>query len=376
MATSEQHAADTALMRRALGLAARGPAADANPRVGCVITDAAGLVAGEGWHRGAGTAHAEIDALAQAGERARGGTAYVTLEPCNHTGRTQPCSTALYAAGLARVVYAQADPNPLAEGGAEVLRAQGIAVDAGVLVGEAAALNRTWTHLVRTGRPWVTWKLAATLDGRSAAADGTSQWITGEAARADVHRLRAESGAILVGTGTALIDDPQLTARRPDGTLYPHQPIRVVMGERDLPTGARVLDEAAPTRHLRTRDPKAVLAALAEAGVHRLWLEGGPTVAAAFVAAGLVDEVVAYVAPVFLGRGRQAVTDLGITTMDEALRLLPTDITVLGHDVRITAELREGQPPAAPSAPAQRTSSTAGAPVAGAGTDILEREGA
>ncbi|TQJ51040.1 bifunctional diaminohydroxyphosphoribosylaminopyrimidine deaminase/5-amino-6-(5-phosphoribosylamino)uracil reductase RibD [Phycicoccus sp. SLBN-51] len=340
--TTDQQATDIAHLRRALELAAQGPVADPNPRVGCVVTDAAGEVVGEGWHRGAGTAHAEIDALAQAGDRARGGTAYVTLEPCNHTGRTQPCSDALYAAGLARVVHAQSDPNPRAAGGAEVLRGKGVEVTGGVLADEAQALNRSWTHLVTTGRPWVTWKLAATLDGRSAAADGTSQWITGEAARADVHRLRAECGAILVGTGTALVDDPQLTARWPDGTLYPRQPIRVVMGERDLPATARVLDDAAPTWHLRTRDPKVVLQALADAEVHRLWLEGGPTVAAAFLSAGLVDEVVAYVAPVLLGRGRQAVTDLGITTIDAALRLRPTDITLIGDDVRITADLREG----------------------------------
>jgi diaminohydroxyphosphoribosylaminopyrimidine deaminase/5-amino-6-(5-phosphoribosylamino)uracil reductase len=214
-----------------------------------------------------------------------------------------------------------------------------VEVSGGLLAEEAEELNRTWTHLMATGRPWVTWKLAASLDGRSAAADGTSQWITGEAARADAHRLRAESGAVLIGTGTALIDDPRLTARQPDGTPYPRQPIRVVMGERDLPAGARVLDDAAPTWHLRTRDPKAVLAALAQAEVHRVWLEGGPTLAGAFLAAGLVDEVVAYVAPVFLGRGRQAMTDIGITTMAEALRLHPSDITVLGEDVRFTATL-------------------------------------
>ncbi|MFC6240871.1 bifunctional diaminohydroxyphosphoribosylaminopyrimidine deaminase/5-amino-6-(5-phosphoribosylamino)uracil reductase RibD [Knoellia sp. 3-2P3] len=341
METTAAQATDLAHMRRALELAARGPAADANPRVGCVVTDVDGEVVGEGWHRGAGTAHAEVDALGHAGERARGGTAYVTLEPCNHTGRTQPCSTALYAAGLARVVHAQSDPNPRAAGGADVLRGRGVTVEGGVLAEQAHALNRSWTHLVTTGRPWVTWKLAATLDGRSAAADGTSQWITGEAARADVHRLRAECGAILVGTGTALVDDPQLTARRPDGSLYPRQPMRVVMGERELPAGARVLDDAAPTWLLRTRDPKAVLGALADAEVHRLWLEGGPTVAAAFLSAGLVDEVVAYVAPVLLGRGRQAVTDLGITTIDAALRLRPTDITLIGDDVRITADLHD-----------------------------------
>lgn len=344
--TTNRQATDVALMRRALELAVEGLAGDANPRVGCVIADAAGQVVGEGWHRGAGTPHAEVDALGHAGRRARGGTAYVTLEPCNHTGRTQPCTAALYAAGLARVVYAQSDPNPVASGGGAELRERGIEVTGGVLADEAQALNRTWTHLVTTGRPWVTWKLAATLDGRSAAADGTSQWITGEAARADVHRLRAECGAILVGTGTALVDDPQLTARRPDGSLYPHQPLRVVMGERDLPATARVLDDAAPTWHLRTRDPKTVLRAVAEAEVHHLWLEGGPTVAAAFLSAGLVDEVVAYVAPVLLGRGRQAVTDLGITTIDAALRLRPTDITLIGDDVRITADLHDAFPTA------------------------------
>jgi diaminohydroxyphosphoribosylaminopyrimidine deaminase/5-amino-6-(5-phosphoribosylamino)uracil reductase len=339
MTTSEQQAIDGAHMRRALELALQGPAADPNPRVGCVVTDPAGLVVGEGWHRGAGTAHAEVDALSGAGERARGGTAYVTLEPCNHTGRTQPCSAALYAAGLARVVYAQSDPNPHAAGGADALRAQGVRVEGGLLADDALALNRTWSHLVATGRPWVTWKLATSLDGRSAAADGTSQWITGKAARADAHRLRSESGAILVGTGTALIDDPHLTARQPDGSLFARQPIRVVMGERDLPPAARVLDDAAPTWHLRTRDPKTVLAALAEAEVHRLWLEGGPTLAGAFLSAGLVDEVVAYVAPLFLGRGRQAMTDIGITTIADALRMHPSDITVLGEDVRITATL-------------------------------------
>lgn len=339
MTSSEQQATDVALMRRALELAANGPEANANPRVGCVITAPDGSVVGEGWHDGAGTAHAEVDALGHTGERARGGTAYVTLEPCSHTGRTPPCSHALYAAGLARVVYAQSDPNPSASGGAEALRGNGIGVEGGVLADEAKTLNRTWAHRLTTGRPWVTWKLAATLDGRSAAADGTSQWITGEASRADVHAQRARCGAILVGTGTALIDDPQLTARCSDGTLYADQPIRVVMGERDLPAVARVLDDAAPTWQLRTRDPRKVLGALSEAEVHHVWLEGGPTVAAAFLSAGLVDEVVAYVAPVFLGRGRQAVTDLGITTIADALRLAPTDITLIGTDVRITATM-------------------------------------
>jgi diaminohydroxyphosphoribosylaminopyrimidine deaminase / 5-amino-6-(5-phosphoribosylamino)uracil reductase len=336
-----QQATDTAMMRRALALAGRGPQANPNPRVGCVIVARTGEVVGEGWHRGAGTDHAETDALAQAGDQARGATAYVTLEPCNHTGRTLACSQALYAADVARVVHAQTDPNPAAAGGADWLRERGVAVHGGVLAEEAQALNRTWTHLVGTGRPWVTWKLATTLDGRSAAADGTSRWITGEAARADVHDQRARCGAVVVGTGTALVDDPHLTARRANGSLRPDQPTRVVVGYRDLPLDARVLDQAAPTLQLRTRSPKEVLTTLAEAEIHHVWLEGGPTLAAAFMADRLVDEVVAYVAPVLLGTGRPSVGDLGITTMGQALRLRPTDTTLIGNDVRITALLKE-----------------------------------
>jgi diaminohydroxyphosphoribosylaminopyrimidine deaminase / 5-amino-6-(5-phosphoribosylamino)uracil reductase len=335
-----QQATDAAMMRRALALADRGPESDPNPRVGCVIVGRTGQVVAEGWHRGAGTAHAETDALAKAGVRALGGTAYVTLEPCNHTGRTQPCAQALYAAGVARVVHAQADANPAAAGGAAWLRQRGVTVEGGLMAEEAEALNRTWTHLVRTGRPWVTWKLATTLDGRSAAADGSSRWITGEDARADVHAHRARCGAVVVGTGTALVDDPHLTARRPGGSLYARQPVRVVVGHRDLPVDARVLDDMAPTVRLRTRSPKEVLATLAETQIHHVWLEGGPTLAAAFMAEGLVDEVVAYVAPVLLGRGRPSVGDLGITTIEDALRLHPTDTTLMGDDVRITALLK------------------------------------
>ncbi len=337
----EFSSADAALMQRALELAIRGPAADANPRVGCVITDVHGAVIGEGWHRGAGTPHAEADALRSAGTAAAGGTAYVTLEPCNHTGRTRPCSLALVDAGLARVVFAQTDPNPAAAGGAAVLAVRGVEVAGGLLADEAAAVNRTWSYRMVSGRPWVTWKLATSLDGRTAAADGTSQWITGEPARADVHRLRSDCGAIVVGTGTALIDNPRLTARRPDGSLYPRQPVRVVMGHRELPADAAVFDDAAPTLHLRTRSPREVLQVLGDREVHRVWLEGGPTVAAAFVSEGLVDEVIAYVAPILLGRGRQAVTDLGITTLADALRLHPIDMTLVGEDVRITALVKE-----------------------------------
>ena len=331
--------ADLEHLRAALVLAAGGSLGDPNPRVGAVVTDIRGVVVGQGLHAGAGTAHAEVVALIEAGDKARGGTAYVTLEPCAHTGRTGPCTDALLASGIARVVYAQADPTPVAGGGAERLRAAGVEVVGGAIADEAEALNAAWTFAHRHGRPMVTWKLATTLDGRAAAADGTSRWITGEAARADVHDLRAACDAVLVGTGTALVDDPSLTARHPGGSLRSRQPLRVVMGRRSIPAGARLLDESAPTLHLTTHDPLVALEALWGKGIRHVLLEGGPTLAAAFLAAGLVDEVVAYVSPVLLGAGRPTVADLGITTIDSALRLEPVDVSVLGADVRIRARV-------------------------------------
>ena len=199
--------------------------------------------------------------------------------------------------------YAVPDPDPAAAGGADRLADAGVAVAQGPLTAEAEALNRTWLHARRSGRPWVTWKTAATLDGRSAAADGTSRWITGETARADVHRLRARCGAVVVGTGTVLADDPALTVRGPDGAVTGRQPLRVVVGKRDLPAALRVLDDAAGSLVVASRDPAEVLSVLHERQVHHVLLEGGPTLAAAFLRAGLVDEVVAYVAPVLLGAG-------------------------------------------------------------------------
>ncbi|NLT31774.1 MAG: bifunctional diaminohydroxyphosphoribosylaminopyrimidine deaminase/5-amino-6-(5-phosphoribosylamino)uracil reductase RibD, partial [Propionibacterium sp.] len=270
-------------MRRALELAATGPIADPNPRVGCVLVDPlTDTEIATGLHRGAGTAHAEAAALTAAGDRARGTTAYVTLEPCNHTGRTGPCAEALLTAGVRRVVHAAADPNPTARGGADTLRAGGVEVTSGVLAAAAEALNEPWAFAVTRGRPWVTWKFAATLDGRSAAADGTSQWLTGPAARADVHRLRSECGAIVVGTGTAWADNPRLTVRDASGAPVGRQPLRVVVGHRDLPADAHLLDATADTVHLRTHDPGEVLAALHDRDVRHVWLEGGPTLAAAF----------------------------------------------------------------------------------------------
>ena len=342
-----EHQRDVALMRRALQLAVRGPAGDPNPRVGAVIVSPGGLVVGEGFHDGAGTPHAEVMALRAAGERARAGTAVVTLEPCAHTGRTGPCARALIEAGVARVVFAQSDPTPSARGGRALLEAAGIWTTAGVLAQESAALNDAWTFSFVHGRPKVTWKFAATLDGRSAAVDGSSRWITGPQARADVHQLRAQCDAILVGTGTVIADDPALTVRGPDGSAAGRQPLRVVMGLRPIPETARVRDVAAPTLLLTTHDPAQALKVLDEQEIHHLWLEGGPTVAAAFLGAGLVDEVIAYLAPVLLGAGVPAVGDLGIRNIAQGLRLVPHEVTTIGPDIRIRATVatpgREGR---------------------------------
>ncbi len=327
-------------MLRAIALAMSVDIPDGpNPRVGCVLVDAEGRTVGEGVHRGAGTAHAEVDALAQAGSAARGGTAIVTLEPCNHTGRTGPCSEALLAAGVARVVYAQSDPHALAAGGADRLRSAGVDVEGGLLAQEAASLNEAWTHAVTTGRPFVTWKVASTLDGRVAAADGSSRWITGDAARAEVHLWRRRCDAIAAGTGTVLSDDPHLTARDGDGDLADRQPLRVVVGLSDIPPSAHVLDSSAPSLHLRTRDPAEVLATLARLEVRHLLLEGGPRLGAAFLASGLVDEVVWYVAPMLLGAGSPAVADWGITTLGEAVRLRDVRVEQVGEDARISGRI-------------------------------------
>ena len=334
--------AETAAMRRALALAAtpgvpRGP----NPRVGCVLLDPAGRLLAEGYHRGAGTPHAEVDALTRAGDRARGATAVVTLEPCDHTGRTGPCSHALALAGVARVVYGLPDTNPVASGGSGTLLAAGVDVEGGLLAELAAEVNPEWTFAVTHGRPFVTWKVATSLDGRVAAGDGTSRWVTGPASRADVHRLRAEVDAVLVGTGTVLADDPWLTARDggSDGPLLPYdrQPLRVVVGDRPVPQGARVLDHSAPTVLLPADHPRGVLLTLYARDVQHVLLEGGPTLAGAFVAAGLVDRVVAYVAPLLLGDGPSSLGSAGIRTLTDALRLQTEDVDRLGDDVRITA---------------------------------------
>jgi len=341
---------DASMLRRCVDEALRGPEVNPNPRVGSLIVDTSGEVAGVGHHDGAGTPHAEVMALAAAGVRARGGTAYVSLEPCAHHGRTPPCAQALLAAGLHRVVYAVADPDDRAAGGAAWLVRHGVQVEQ-VHIDEADDITRHWAFAARAGRPWVTWKYAATLDGKIAASDGSSAWVTSDAARADVHELRSRCGAIMVGTGTALADDPTLTARRPDGSPYADQPLRVVVGQRELPADARLFaaevgaqeaqaNDRNPARaplHLRSHDLIDVLSTLHTAGVRRLLLEGGPTLAAVMWQAGYVDEVVAYLAPALLGSGAAAVGDLGIVSMTDIARLTIDEVVQIGPDLRVTA---------------------------------------
>lgn len=365
MISQTEHSA----LRRALELAADpavplGP----NPRVGCVLLAPGGEVLAEGHHRGAGTPHAEADALIRAGsDLPAGTTAVVTLEPCAHTGRTPPCTDALIAAGITRVVIAHRDLNPVATGGIDRLRAAGIDVDLDVpdaLSVEAAALNRGWEHGLQYGRPLVTAKMALTLDGRIAAADGSSRWITGERARARVHELRAACDVVLVGAGTARIDRPQLTARLPDGTLHPRQPLRAVMGAGDIPAPPAVAG-AAQALHLRTRDPQDALSQLFARGRRHVLLEGGPTLLSAFLAAGLVDELIVHLAPTLLGAGPAAVAPFGIETIADALHLDLAEVKPLASpDARTDLELTL-RPPTHSSTPAHSSTSARSSTSAG-----------
>jgi len=306
-----------------------------NPPVGAVILDRDGNVAGVGGTQPAGGPHAEVIALRRAGERARGGTAVVTLEPCNHHGRTPPCVDALVAAGVSSVVFAVKDPNPVAADGAGRLAQAGVKVASGVLADEVAAgALREWLHKQRTGRPHFTWKFATSVDGRSAAADGSSQWITSEAARADVHRQRAVADAIVVGTGTVFVDDPALTARMPDGRLAERQPLRVVVGVREISSEARVLNDDSRTMVIRTRDPHEVVQAMSDRT--DVLVEGGPTLAGAFLRAGVIDRIVAYVAPILLGGPITAVDDVGVLSIAHAQRWKFDGIEPVGPDVRLS----------------------------------------
>jgi diaminohydroxyphosphoribosylaminopyrimidine deaminase/5-amino-6-(5-phosphoribosylamino)uracil reductase len=363
---------DERFMRRALELAARARGLTSpNPMVGAVIVRD-GRVVAEGFHRQAGTPHAEVDALDQAGAGARGATLYVTLEPCVHQGRTGPCAPAVIAAGVARVVAAAGDPNPVVAGrGFAALRGAGIGVAVGVLAAEAATLNRVFITAMRARRPHVTLKAGMTLDGKIADAHGASRWITGEAARGQAHRMRAESDAIVVGVGTVLSDDPRLDVRLPEP--WPREPYRVALDSTArTPAGARFIHAGDPSRAIVAVTPGApparvralrdagaavltlpardgrvdvavLLAHLFEREVRAVLIEGGGEVHAAFLGAGVVDRVAVFVAPLLLG-GHAAPTAVGGPGRDlkDALRLYGMTATVVGEDVLLEADVARG----------------------------------
>jgi diaminohydroxyphosphoribosylaminopyrimidine deaminase/5-amino-6-(5-phosphoribosylamino)uracil reductase len=360
---------DSEMMRRALCLAERGLyTTDPNPRVGCVLVRA-GEIVGEGWHAVAGGPHAEIVALQQAGEQARGATAYVTLEPCCHHGKTPPCSEALIAAGVARVVAAMEDPNPLVAGqGLAQLRAAGIATATGLLAAQAEALNPGFVQRMRIGRPFIRCKLAMSLDGRTAMASGESQWITGPAAREDVHRLRARSSAIMSGIGTVLKDDPSLTVRL-EGDVAVKQPLRIVLDPHlSTPENARFLQqpgeslivtactEEAVQQRLRQAgaevlclpnghdavDLVALMRVLAERGINEILMETGAILSGAVLHAGIIDELIVYMAPKLMGdKARGLFHTPGLDLLADAVELDIRDIRAVGDDWRITAKIKE-----------------------------------
>jgi len=326
-------------MRRALDLALNGPVFGVNPQVGAVILDESLNIVSEGWHKGAGTPHAEVMALSSLPAVLPAGyTAVVTLEPCNHTGRTGPCAQALIAAGISRVVFASADPGLESGAGAATLKAAGVEVISGVLEDEADDQSRVWLTSAQNQRPFVTLKWAQSLDGRAMAADGSSKWISGPESRAHAHLVRSQIDAILVGTGTVLADNPSLTARQEDGSLYSHQPLRVVVGNSMLPSDAKVFDSSSETIRVRNHDLTVLLADLYARGVKHLLVEGGPTVASAFVKANLVDEFVTYLAPQLIGGPGVAVTDLGVESMSEAVKLQFLETKAFGADLYIRAK--------------------------------------
>lgn len=370
---AEQHP-DRQMMARAVQLAARGLyTTEPNPRVGCVLTRD-GKIVGEGWHVRAGEGHAEVNALAQAGAAARGATAYVTLEPCSHTGKTPPCADALVRAGVSRVVVAMQDPNPQVAGqGLARLRAAGITVECGLLEAEARALNPGFIQRMQQGLPWVRLKLAMSLDGRTAMASGESQWITGPEARADVQRLRARSGAVISGADSVLLDDSALTVRASElgldaelaAAATASQPLRVLIdGRLRVPLECRLFREPGPVLVVCAQLPAPPAAAayrerqielvalpgaddkvdleqllreLASRGCNEVLVESGAALAGAFWRAGLIDELLVYMAPRLLGSRARPLLELPFDSMAEAMDVEITDLRVIGRDWRITA---------------------------------------
>jgi diaminohydroxyphosphoribosylaminopyrimidine deaminase/5-amino-6-(5-phosphoribosylamino)uracil reductase len=325
----------TVAMHRAISLSLQGLGRTSpNPIVGAVIINSDGQIIAEGFHdRMRSPDHAEIVALKIAGANANGATMVVTLEPCNHTGVTGPCSKAIAGAGISKVVYAINDPNKKAAGGAQALRDQGVQVESGVLESEAAYANRAWLTKMQKSRPFFTWKVATTLDGKIAATDGTSQWISNEKSRSDVQLLRRQTDAILVGTNTVITDDPHLTPRG-DFPEFTANPLRVVCGEQEIPTTSKIFDNDAPTLHVKSKDLAILVAELNKTGVNHVLVEAGPTLATAMLKQGLMDELVVYQAPSLLGQGKSFVADFGANTIDQKMVLDHISSEVIDGDIK------------------------------------------
>lgn len=308
-----------------------------NPNVSAVIYSSDGQLISEGAHNPAlSTDHAEVVAIKKAGAATRGATIVVSLEPCNHTGKTGPCVDAIIAAGISKVIYAVKDPNPIAAGGADRLRSAGVEVEY-MENAELADIQGAWLHRITTGRPFFIWKVAVTLDGRIAAADGSSQWITSEAARADVQVLRSQSDAILIGTGTAIADNPTLRPRI-DGA---NAPVRIVMGNRDVPAGSNLHDGIGETIFVKSHEPSDLLNVLESAAINQVLVEAGPALGSALFAAGLIDEVVVYQAPKVLGAGKTWLEDIGVNSIEDARALSLISSEKIGPDVKFRYRMEE-----------------------------------
>ena len=340
----KEQAVFTAAMLRALKLAALSPLYGENPQVGAVLINDAGEIVAEGWHKGAGTPHAEIDALKNLAAKnltGAGLTAVVTLEPCNHTGKTGPCSQALVEAGVKKVVFGTYDPGKTEGGGRFTLEEAGIEVVSDVLRDECVQLIAPWFTNKFNRRPYVVIKWAASIDGRTAAADGSSKWITGSEAREDVHARRAASQAIMVGTNTVDLDDPELTARKPDGSLYENQPLRVIVGERELNSNFRVFNSDSQTMQFKTRDMGLVMQQLFERGIRQVFVEGGAHLESALISAGYADEFLIYQAPKLIGGPAMAVRDIDVSNIHQAINLEFIETKKLGADILIRAVNKE-----------------------------------
>lgn len=334
----------TVAMQRAIALGEKGLGKTApNPIVGAVIIDIAGNVVGEGFHdRVHSPDHAEVVAIKAAGDKAKGATIVVSLEPCNHTGSTGACVQAIIDAGITTVVFSVHDPNPIAAGGAKALRAAGIKVIGGVLEMQAAFSNRAWLMKMKKKRPFFTWKVAATLDGKVAAADGTSKWITNEKSRGDVQVLRRQADAILVGTNTVIADNPHLIPRG-EFAGYAANPIRVICGEQELPPESFVFDSAAQSVVVKSKDLDVLVERLNELGLNHVLVEAGPTLASAMVDHCLMDELVIYQAPSFLGTGKHFFAFDYPTTITDQMRLEHISTQVLDGDVKSIYRIRNGE---------------------------------